>query len=326
MLALCCFGACVAAQPPLWISSPGDVYDDNFFITAIGTGDDLIQAESNGYANLAQRFKVSVHSDRTLIEEIHETNFENSSVIEESVSLLTNIQINSDEEILHSRLLETYLNSEGQYYVLVGIDRQESSSKYNEQITNNSFYLNSILSEIKPNDAPLNKLRGLSRAHKIALLNEGLSKRRAAILKNPNTSLFETQKKAEIEIDKSTLLSKYPVRIFDDDVPYDIGSSARNTLGKQGFLINESADYPIFDLHIFFDQENSMHPTREVYISNWSIDVLVRESNSNEEVQLFTLRGRSSSLNFYQSKEKGLLDALSAFDTKFQKELQNFIN
>lgn len=326
VLTIFCISACATAQPPFWISSPGNMYDDNLYITAIGTGNDLNQAESNGFANLAQRFKLSVNSERTLIEEIHETNFRNNKAVEESASLLTNIQINSDAEILHSKLFETYVNTEGQYYVLVGIDRQESSRKYNEKIANNTLYVNSILSEIKSNDSPLNQLRQLNRAHKIALLNEELSKRRATILKSPDVSVFETQKKAEIENKKNKVLRNFPVRIFDEDVPYDLGSSARIILGKQGFRINDSANDPIFDLYIFYNQENSMHPSREVHISNWTIDVVVEENLNNEEVQLFSLRGRSSSLNFYQSQEKGLLDALGAFETRFEQELQNLIN
>ncbi len=318
--------ACVTVQPPLWISSPGSLYDDNLYITAIGTGKDLDQAKSVGYANLAQRFKVSVNSERTLIEEIQEKNFGKSKVVEESISLLNNIQIGADEEILHTKLFESHVNLEGQYYVLVGIDRQESSRKYNEQITNNTLYINSILSEIKTNDSPLNQLRQLNRAYKIALLNEELSKRRATILKSPDIRVFETQKRAEIENKKNNVLSKFPVRIIDEDAPYDLGSYARITLGRQGFRINDSAEESIFDLYIFYNQENSMHPSRDVHISNWTIDVIADESHNNEEVHLFSLRGRSSSLDFYQSKEKGLLDALRAFEANFEPELQNLLN
>ena len=124
-----------AELPPEWIDNPSSVYDQDSYITAVGTGKDRKTAEASAINSLASIFGQSVSAETKSSKNLAEShgaqgqNFQGRTSINQDISLHTDIK-----SLMNAEIKLTWSAPDGTYYALALIDKYDAANYYSREI------------------------------------------------------------------------------------------------------------------------------------------------------------------------------------------------
>jgi hypothetical protein len=150
-----------AAAPgdlPRWVLDPLQAYPPVRYITAVGSGRTLDEAERDAHDKLARRFRVLLDSRETqhdaylattgstrrrTADDDRTTGAQRSGGDddpdwERSTSLLSTVRLSAKEQLLNAQILERHHGSDGVYYALGALERLPTARLYAEQMRINA--------------------------------------------------------------------------------------------------------------------------------------------------------------------------------------------
>ncbi len=187
------FSSLFANQPPDWYLNKDFSYPSSRYISVIGEGTTLKDAENQAVSGLSLYFKTNSDIRNEVIREFNEviqdknTNFSKKTGIKESAI------ITSQEEFLGVQFTSPWFNQyQSKYVILAYIDRANAAEIYKSKINNNILLIDSLHSSAKNNDNLFYKYRDLKKALIIGKLTEELIKS-AVVVDSRQANLYSKE-------------------------------------------------------------------------------------------------------------------------------------
>ncbi len=142
LLSVVLFGSACVTSPvargkrPSWMDNPQSKYPLRYYVTAVGEGDTLDDAQSVAVGNLAKVFRSNVQVDETLRERYVELMGTKSSY-QEQTQFDRNVQIQSGLSLVNVRYADSYTDDTGRVYALAFINRARTAKIYATRLREN---------------------------------------------------------------------------------------------------------------------------------------------------------------------------------------------
>ena len=165
-----------SSVPPDWVDGPSQNFPKSQYLVGVGEGDSRIIAEQRAYAAVARIFQVQV--------ETQARDSETYSIQEQGGTSQTARQLTLDHrtEVSTKKVLENVIilarwehAHPYQYFVLAGMDRQQSEKALVEEISKLDETINNDVMEANEGPETLTKIRRLKRAIKYTQVREELN-------------------------------------------------------------------------------------------------------------------------------------------------------
>jgi hypothetical protein len=121
---------------PAWILDPHADHPPVRYITAVGSGLTLDEAERDAHDKLGRRFRVMLDSSETHRDTYQATtgSTHRDADWERSTSLLSTVRLSTNEQLLNAQILERYQGDDGRFYALGALERLPTAQLYAEQM------------------------------------------------------------------------------------------------------------------------------------------------------------------------------------------------
>lgn len=301
-----------AEEPVKWLTDPYSAYNQNLYLLAVGSGGTLQEAQNSASANMARVFSSQVTSDQRLRSQYSDRQI-NDEYFSESTSNLLNItNVSSHQELLNTRVLQTHQDGI-QHYVLLGINRLETSMIISDEIKAADSNIRSIHSIISGSD---NKSEQLSYISKASLLID-VSRNLIAqynILSNfgySDHADYNSMLRNYEQIKKNTFFS-----VNGDE---QTAGSIISALNGSGFTV--SNDYSDYEVFVTVDKQKANLNRDDAVFMNWNLKVTITNLLDNN-VNSFEARGRSGTLNESDLPNRVYTD----INAEIRKSFNNFLS
>lgn len=321
LLALSLIIASCASAPrtPLWLTSPGEVYPDRQYLTAIGSGASLQAAQDNATANLARTFRADVQASQTLIDDYLETMRNEDVNLNRVTSLISTTQVTSNLEMLNVQVYETFRSTDNTFYVLVGFERLPTSTIYSREITSNDMVIEARMRQAERENSVIRKMGFYRSALTVSQVNENLSRQRDQILNRSVPFNPETERRLEIERKLDELSAQATVRINTTaDFPRELDGALRGAFQELGFRMGESVNNPLLDVRAAFIMEDADLGRTDAHFKHWSVEIEITDNQAGTDFRSFFQEGRSGAATEDQVSRRTARDARNAIERPFR--------
>jgi len=135
-------GACVTTTGPVprrpsWMDNPQVKYPVRYYLTAMGEGDTLQDAQSVATGNLAKIFRSDVHVDERLRERYVELMGRQNSYQEQS-QFDRDVSIGSALSVVNVQYADSYKDETGRFYALALMNRAATAEIYATRLNENN--------------------------------------------------------------------------------------------------------------------------------------------------------------------------------------------
>ena len=227
---------------PEWVLNPNVKYKEDKYLTAVGEGETLKEAEINAYQNLAKMFSVSVEFDAEALDKWNESSYNT-----EKNSLYTeNTQLQSYAELFSVQFKEKhYSKKEELYRILAVIDKKNFIRILNRKIEENEKSIESYLKNTP--DSPIEKYSNINMALILAQKSKMYREELIILGENPKELKYNPD---EIKLMKLKAADKMT---FSLKLEYDntaLAQSIEKIISKSGLrLVRSNAAY-IFEVRV----------------------------------------------------------------------------
>lgn len=318
------------SRTPAWLTSPGDVYPENQYLTAIGSGNSLQAAQNNAIANLARIFRADVRADQTLVDDYIETMRNEDVDLERVTSLISTTRIESNMEMLNVQTYETHRSGDT-YYVLSGFERLRTSTIYSREMTNNEMQIDELRSRVSAEQSIIRKMALLRSALIVSEVNENLSKQRDQILNRSVPFNSEVEQRLEIEREIEELSRQATIRLRTaDDFPGELEGAMKSVFQEMGFTIGESVTDPLLDVHAQFIVEDTDLGRDDAVFKHWSVIIDITDNQTRTDFRQFFHEDRAGAASEDQATRRSARDARNVIERPFKsfvdQQLRSLLN
>ncbi|MFG0251451.1 MAG: hypothetical protein ACF8NJ_01095 [Phycisphaerales bacterium JB038] len=168
-----------ANRAPAWILDPHADHPPVRYITAVGSGLTLDEAERDAHDKLGRRFRVMLDSSETHRDAYQATSGSThlDADWERSTSLLSTVRLSTNEQLLNAQILERYQDEAGRFFARGALERLPTAQLYAEQMRINADLADSHLraAESAGGDQKIKRLAHLKAAERAARNYYGLA-------------------------------------------------------------------------------------------------------------------------------------------------------
>jgi hypothetical protein len=304
---------------PGWITNPHKKYNENLYITSVGTGDTKKSAEDNAYANIAKIFQADIKAEERLSQKYKETGIGKETQIssEEEVKNIYNIK--SSQTLKNIKIAETYFNpEEGNYYVLAYLDRMETASIYEQEIELNNEKIAGYYDRYTKNGNKLNKLKYLNNAIQFAATNNILNTQ-LRIISPANQGVSLPISYEELKSERQKFASSISVIIHSTgEYQNYLEKYLKEAFARFGFSILEHNNEDLSDLLVQSNLEiQPIDLKRKQKFVRWQISITILNRISGSEDITYTKKGRQGHINLEEAKNRALTDVKNIISNDF---------
>ncbi len=121
---------------PAWVMNPAGAYPEIRYMSAVGTGRALDMSEADALNKLARRFSVLLQSRETQLDDYQAQMGASvdGTQWERTTSLLADIQLSTDQQLLNAQIAERFKDDQGMFYALAVLERIPTARLYAEQM------------------------------------------------------------------------------------------------------------------------------------------------------------------------------------------------
>lgn len=159
---------------PEWYLNPQNVYPDDVYLSAVGTGDSRRDAEQQAMASLSQIFESEIRVDSRTEERYRELATAEGNLSESEVQLSQNTNVRSNQTLLNVQYGEAAVDDMGRVHVIAYIERNPTAQVYRNLIQKNSDQVASFLTQSRSSTDIIRRYAFLSAAGVVAAGNEVL--------------------------------------------------------------------------------------------------------------------------------------------------------
>jgi len=324
LLLFCCVSAKVVKELPRWITEPASKYREALYLSAVGSGSSREEAKIDAISSLSNIFRVDVYSDRRIIKVYTEKIKGEKIDIEQSMNLLTNTALKSENELINVREGDTFFNDKtGTFYVLMFINRTETEPLYLDEIEKNDRVLEEYYRFSRETDTKFEKFLYLKKAIQVASINKELRQVHQLI------SQMEDTPEPPITVQKLNLeLSDLGRRIITDikvigEFPEELAGLLRKVIQETGFTTgSENVDLTI-KAHLKIELLSL--PRKNKFV-RWRFLVDVNNAMTGSTMKTFTKEGREGHATYEAAKSRALREVKKIIMDEFYVEFNNFLN
>ncbi len=159
---------------PEWYLNPQNVYPDDTYLTAIGTGDSRRSAEQQALSGISQIFEAQVSVDSRMSERYRELMSSQGTLSETELQLAENTSVQSNQTLLNVQFGEAAVDETGRVHVIAYLERLPTSQVYRNLIIRNGRQVEQFLAEADRSDDLIREYAYISAAAVVASSNEVL--------------------------------------------------------------------------------------------------------------------------------------------------------
>lgn len=217
-----------------------NIYSDEDYLTAAGTGDTVRDAQDDAIAALARIFSTRVKVDTNVTESYRSLISDDSEYSEKEVELIDSINITANQELINVKFSEAESDDLGRVHVIAYLDRSETGAIYQGLIRKNNTRLENFRERSRSATGKLAAYAYIQASYTIALANEGLIEQLRII--NPDMLGIPLSSLADIEVEYRELQSGVDFRIeIEGDDAGQVEAFIAGVLGRFGFVTSTDA-------------------------------------------------------------------------------------
>ncbi|MFO7850593.1 MAG: LPP20 family lipoprotein [Spirochaetia bacterium] len=228
-------------EMPEWFLDPQEVYPDNKYMTAIGSGDTRRGAEQSALGALSQRFSAEVTMDLQTQERYKElVTSDDEGYTEQETALNQGINVRSDQTLLNVQFGKAAVDEQGRVHVIAFLERAPTGRLYQKLISKNGGKIVSYLQEAEESDSIVRRYAYLSAAATVASGNEVLIEQLRIIAPGYEKELDLPYDNNELNKRRTDTASQMKVSIsIAGDEGSRITDVVRKSLSKERFPLGE---------------------------------------------------------------------------------------
>lgn len=306
---------------PAWIDNPSEKYSENQFLMAVGSSPTREGARKQAQSNLAQVFVSEVEVNESYVNEFQEiTDSEEGINTRENTNLVTQTQVNSDQQMRNVEIKETYQATNGTFYALAAMDRMETSQLYSREIENNRKKINTLRESASQTNSQLDQIIYLKQALAAARVNDMLINQRA-ILSGQAAQGGEVLSKITQEYRDAKQACTIKL-VKDGEVPREVQSDISRKLQNEGFEVDNKTADPVIEMNINVMMEPVDLNRPKYEFIQWALQVEAQNKENGQWFSTFMAEGREGSMNEKYARQR----AVQAVQEKLSSEFSAFIN
>lgn len=159
-------------EMPAWYLNPSEVYPDQVYLTAVGTGDTRRAAEQQALAGLSQIFEADIEVDMATRERYREIMTARGGMSETEVELAQTTNIRSAQTLLNVQTGEAAVDQDSRVHVIAYIERMPTGRLYVDLIEKNGAQVQFFLDQAEARPDPVREYAYVSAAAVVAAANE----------------------------------------------------------------------------------------------------------------------------------------------------------
>jgi len=309
----------VQQSRPAWIENPALAYNSSNYLTAVGNGLTLQDAENNALGNLAKIFSVQVKVNETLVSHY----LEEAGSVSSSALLMGKTDTKTVEKLKNIKIGHTYFSAaEGLYYALAVLDRQETARIYRQEIESNNAKMSHYFTSYQKAKNPFKRLKNVARAKELALLNETLIARYRIIdASNDVHSALQPEQLSDAEQKERANISivVLPAAQANSELEEEINE----IIGKIGLKISAQPA----ELVLSYEMTNSPVPVNRKNLSalQWRIVITLKDVSGQKSKQTLNFGKRTVAINLEQAKIRMMRHIQKWIQSELATKLEDFL-
>ena len=306
---------------PEWVNNPAAGFSETTYLMAVGSGSTMAEARTRAMQNLAQIFRSTVEGSQNLYSDVQESTRNNTEFTsQESIRLINNIRIGANEDLMNTEVLQSHVATDGNYYVLAGMDRMESSRVYHQEMETNGVKIENHLNNSDRQISVVRQLMELKQAVLLAKINENFSRQLEIILPGNTNAEINTQKLLETENRLKATQEKAIVAISMNSSHPSIKEAVAKVFQSQGFSIGDAAS-ALLTVTINYDAREANLNRDDAKFASWELSIAINEIANGQSYKTYTTRGRDGALSLSDAYKRAEFSAIKEIDTKFSSFL-----
>jgi len=310
-----------SGRRPSWLDNPQSKYPLRYYLTAVGEGDSLKDAQSVAVGNLAKIFRSDIKVEEHLQERYFELMGDKNSYQEKS-QFDRDVRISSGMSLVNVQYAESYKNSVGRIYALAYINRHQTSEIYVTRLEENDARTVSFIEKAK-NRTPTVEYASLSAA--VAISSDS-----QLLLEQLDVISPVTKKATNMSYDYDQLLQQlaeaagrvhFMIEVTGDQSEKVVGA-LKSLVTDMGFVIDKSASLKINAKILFEDTELKRGDLSFVRYEA-RIDVL---DISGQTVVSVSKRGREGHVSKSEAEARCVRTIASLVDRDLKIKLQAYFD
>ena len=309
---------------PAWVNNPSSDFSESKYLMAVGSGSTMADARSRAMQNLAQIFRSEIDGTQDLYSDVQETTRNNSEFTSsESVRLINNIRIGANEDLMNTEVLQSHLASDGNYYVLAGMNRAESSRVYHQEMEHNLVKIQNHLAQTKQHTSIVRQLMELKQAVLLSKVNENFSRQLEII--DPGNTRAEQNRQTLIDTENELKAVKEKAIVsisMNDDTYPTIKDAVTQVFEEQGFSTG-SLNNALLKVRVNFTAMEAQLNRDDAKFARWDLSISITELANSQKYKTFTTEGRDGALSLNDAIRRAEFTASKEIGSKFSRFLNN---
>jgi|GEM_PF-1281951 len=307
---------------PSWVNNPSSEFSDLRYLMAVGSGDNLADARADAMLNLAQIFRTRIDGTQNLYTEFAETTKNKTDFTSrETIRLMNNIRVGTNEELLNTEVLNSEVSKDGQYYVLAGMDRSASSRVYQQEIAKNYQKIDQNRASASQVQRTIRKLVLAKENVLLARVNENLNQQLAIIRPGTedNSTALSVLDQTRREFDKIQAEALVRIRIANStDL---IRDAVSGVFQSEGFLITN--ENPVLMAEVTYSSQKTELNRDDAEFVIWNLSISIIDVENDVSYNTFSTEGRDGALSLNDAMKRAELNAAKEIETIFKQFLNS---
>ncbi|NGP87534.1 LPP20 family lipoprotein [Fodinibius halophilus] len=308
---------------PSWVNNPEEQFSDQQYLMAVGSAPSRQEAKNQAHANLAKIFVSKVEVDENTVQEFEETNSsDGETTIKERTYLITDSNIQSDQQMKNVQIEEVYEADNGTFYALAVMDRMKTSQMYTEEINRRQNAIKSYQKKAEQTGSKLEQLIYMKQALMHARMNKMLANQRAILVGTTTQGISEDTSVPAISQAYRMAKKECTIRIKGEEIPREVKLTLARELQNEGFTISQSGDNVVVDIALNLTMKPIDMGRENAKFFQWALQVESQNKETGSYFSTYSVRGREGGMNKANAKER----TTQAIQKKISSEFYDFIN
>lgn len=309
---------------PEWFLNPANVYPQERYMAAVGSGRDRRDAEQQALAALSQAFEVEIRVDETSRERYRELMTDSGTFTESEIDLTQIRDVRSAQTLLNVQFGDAFLEpATNRVHIVAYLERLATGRLYVDLINRNESLVSEYLSESDQSSDPLRQYAFLSAAEAVAANNDTLRDQLRIISPPLSATLPAGNSRSTIVSRRSDAAESLPVSIrVAGDTDNRITPILRRAVAAERFPIVDSG--AVLAIEGAFElEEIDLNPDFETVA--WAFSATFgRETGAR--LLSYSDQGRSSGITVERARALAYEDMAVSVEQGFARDLRRFLN
>ncbi|WP_171032862.1 LPP20 family lipoprotein [Fodinibius saliphilus] len=308
---------------PTWVNNPDEQFSNQQYLMAVGSAISRQEAKNQAHANLAKIFVSEVEVNENTVQEFEETSSSTGETkVKERTYLITDSNIESDQQMKNVQVKEVYEADNGTYYALAVMDRMKTSQLYTEEINRRQSAIKSFQKKATQTESKLEQLIYMKQALMNARMNKMLANQRAVLTSHTTQGIGEDMSVPAISQAYRDAKKECTVYIVGEEIPQEVSSTLNRQLQNEGFTISQTPENSVVEIALNLTMEPIDMGRKNAKFLQWSFQVEAQNRETGSYFSTYSARGREGGMNKANAKER----TTQAIQQKISSEFPVFIN